>query len=88
MISIYFISRDFFFFLFFFNIFFGHARDMQKFPGQGLNLSHISDLSHSSDNTKSLTCWVTREHFLLIEIWLLAKEYTVKKMVGKIIDKT
>ena len=28
---------------------------------QGLNLSHSSDLSYSSDNTRSLTCWATRE---------------------------
>ena len=28
---------------------FGHAHDMQKFPGQG------SNLSHSSDNAKFLT---------------------------------
>ena len=34
---------------------FSHAHNMQKFPGQGLNLHH------SSDNTRSLTCWATRE---------------------------
>ena len=28
---------------------------MQKCPEQGLNLHHSSDLSHSSDNTRSLT---------------------------------
>ena len=28
---------------------------MQKFPGQGSNPYHQSDLSHSSDNTRSLT---------------------------------
>ena len=28
---------------------------MQKFPGQGVNLSH------SSDNARSLTCWATRQ---------------------------
>ena len=34
---------------------------MRKFPGQGLNPSSGSDLSHSSDNTRSLTCSATRE---------------------------
>ena len=32
-----------------------HVYGMQKFPGQGLNLCHSSDLNHSSDNAKSLT---------------------------------
>ena len=39
---------------------------MWKFPGQGLNLHHSSDLSDSRDNFRSLTCWATREHILLI----------------------
>ena len=34
---------------------FGYALDMWNFPGQGLNLCHSNDLSHSSDNTKSGT---------------------------------
>ena len=33
----------------------GHTCDMQKFPGQELNLHHSSDLSHCSDNVRSLT---------------------------------
>ena len=28
---------------------------MQNFPSPGLNLRHSSDLSHSSNNTRSLT---------------------------------
>ena len=35
--------------------FFGHAQGMWKFLGQGLNPHVSSDLSHSSDNTRSLT---------------------------------
>ena len=34
---------------------------MQKFQGQESNLYHSCDLNHSSDNTGSLTCFVTRE---------------------------
>ena len=30
---------------------FGHAHGLWKFLGQGLNLSHSCDLSHSSDKT-------------------------------------
>ena len=45
-------SRTLFYFLSF-SFFFGggHTCGMQKFPGQGLNLSH------SSDNTRSLITW-------------------------------
>ena len=32
-----------------------HSWNMQKFPGQGSNPHHSNDLSHSSDNTRSLT---------------------------------
>ena len=39
--------------------FFGHAQGMWKFPGQGLNPRHNSDLSHSSGNAGSLTHWAT-----------------------------
>ena len=39
--------------LFFF--FFGQAGGMQRFPGQGSNPCHSHGLSHSSDNTRSLT---------------------------------
>ena len=34
--------------------FFGHPCCMWKFLGQGSNPSHSSELSHSSDNTRSL----------------------------------
>ena len=46
-------SHAFSFFSFLF--FFCHTHSMQKFPIQGWNLSHTSDLSHSNDNAKSLT---------------------------------
>ena len=35
---------------------FGRTQGMWKFPGQGSNPGHSSDLSRSSDNTWSLTC--------------------------------
>ena len=50
----------FWIYLFFFS-FFGHAHNMQKFPGQTWNAHHSSNLSHCSDNTRSLTHWDTRE---------------------------
>ena len=34
---------------------------MKKFLGQGSNLCHSSDPSHSSDNAGSLTLWTNRE---------------------------
>ena len=36
---------------------------MQEFWGQGLNPSHSSNWSHSSDSGRSLTCRATREPF-------------------------
>ena len=36
-------------------LFFGHDNSMWKFPGQESNLCHNSDLSHYSDNVRSLT---------------------------------
>ena len=36
-------------------VIFGHAHSMQKLPSQGSNPCHSSDLSHSSDHTRSLT---------------------------------
>ena len=39
----------------------GCTHSLWKFPGQGLNTCHSSDLSHSSDNTRSLTHWAIRE---------------------------
>ena len=41
--------------------FFGYTQGMQKFLGQGSNLCHSSDLSHSSDNAGSLTHEVIKE---------------------------
>ena len=38
----------------------GHAHSMWKFPGQGLNSHHSSDLRHSSDSTRSLTHGATK----------------------------
>ena len=42
---------------------------MQKFPGQGWNLSHSGDPHHhlNSDNTGSLLCWGTRDLLLLLK---------------------
>ena len=45
----------------FFFVFLGHTCRMQKFLGQGLNLHHSSDPSHSSDIARSLTYWAARE---------------------------
>ena len=41
--------------------FFGPSLGMQKFPGQGLDMHHSSNTSHSSDNAGSSTCWAIRE---------------------------
>ena len=46
--------------------FFGHARNIWKFPSQESNPRHSSNQSHSSDNAKSLTCRATRE---LVELY-------------------
>ena len=46
---------------FFFFLFFGCTHSMWKFQGQGLNMSHSSDPSHSSDNTRPLTHLAIRE---------------------------
>ena len=43
---------------------FGFAQNMWKFPGQGLNPCCSSHMSHSSDNTRFLTCCTTGELFL------------------------
>ena len=34
---------------------FGHTSSMQKFPGQGSNPDHSSDLNHSSENARFFT---------------------------------
>lgn len=39
---------------------FGSTHGMQQFPGQGSNLWHRSDPSHSRENAGSLTHWATR----------------------------
>lgn len=44
-----------------FFFFFCHTHSMWKFPGQGSNPCHSSDLNHISDNAESLTHWATRE---------------------------
>ena len=46
---------------FIFYLFFKGGCTMQKFPGQGSNLSHSCNHSHSSDNDRSLTHWATSE---------------------------
>ena len=38
-----------------------YAHGMWKFLGQGSNLCHSCNQSHSSDNTGSLNCWALRE---------------------------
>ena len=45
---------------------FGCALGTWKFLGQGLNLCGGSNLSHSSDNARSLICCATGELLLLI----------------------
>ena len=52
--------------------FFGHIHVMWIFLGQGLNLCHSSDPSHSSDNTGSLTYYTTRKlwNFFFYSIYL------------------
>ena len=40
---------------------FGGCHTMWKFQGPAVNPCHTSDLSHSSGNNGSLTCWATRE---------------------------
>ena len=49
------------FFAFFGGGGFGYVLSMQKFWGQGSNLSYSSNQSHSGDNTGSLTHWATKE---------------------------
>ena len=48
-----------------FLFFFGHAYGMHKFTGQGLNLCHSSNQSHSRDNARSLTHWAIGELFYM-----------------------
>ena len=60
---------------------FGHAQGMQKFLGQGLNLCHSSNPSHSSDNAGSL---VTRppansKNFFFKKIRFIRDLHSLKK---------
>ena len=55
-------------YLFFF--FFGCTYGMYDFLGQGSYLSHSSDPGHSSDNTRSLTHWATRELLYTLSLCL------------------
>ena len=41
-------------------LFSGYILSTGKFPGQGSNLYHSSDLDHRSASARSLTCCVTR----------------------------
>ena len=49
-------------------------------PDQGSNPCHSSNLSHCSDNTKSLACWDTRE--LLCMIFRVSLSTYTKKPAG------
>ena len=57
-------KRNYFFFLF------GCTCGMWKFPGQGSNPRHSSDLGQYSDNTRSLTQCTTRELLLFFFVFL------------------
>ena len=48
-----------------FLMFFGRTCGVWKFPGQGSNPGHSSDLIHFIDNIRSLTRWAVwdRRHF-------------------------
>ena len=57
----------------------GHAYSIQKFLGQGSNLGHSQDSSHSSDKAGSLTHCTTRElprtytlisSILMVYLWM------------------
>ena len=47
--------------LYFYFLFFDCTHGMWKFPDQGLNLHHSNNLSHCSDNARSLTFLAARE---------------------------
>ena len=42
---------------------FGYSHGREKFLGQGLNLHHSCDPSHSNDNARLLTCCATRTSY-------------------------
>ena len=50
----------------FFFFFFGRSCGMWKFPGQGWHACHSNKPSRCNDNTRSLTCYATREFLLLL----------------------
>ena len=47
--------RDFIYFVYTISTLLGHTHGMQRLPGQGSNLCHRNNQSHSSDNAGSLT---------------------------------
>ena len=51
---------------------------MQKFPGQGLNLCHSSNLSHSSDNAGFFIHRATRNS--CITLLINTKSFTIKTL--------
>ena len=67
--------------LFFFPLF------LWKFPGQGSNLNHSSDLGHCS-NTRSLICYTTREllnmplFFSFLSFFLFVFYFFVRLFLG------
>ena len=46
------------------------AWGMLKFPGQGSNPHHSSDLSHSSESARYFTCWVPMELPKLFDLFI------------------
>ena len=57
--------------------FFGHTCPLRKFPGQGSNPHHSSDLSHCSDNARSPICCTMRGEKM--NVYLI---YTQKKITN------
>ena len=69
----------------YFILFFGHAHSMWKFPDQGLDLCHSSDLSCCSDNARSLTCCTTRELPIIISI-LNLRNQRQRSLISLVLD--
>lgn len=62
----------------------GRTYNKQKFPNQGLNTCHCCDLSHSRDNTRSLTFCTTVElqvSILFQPFWLGVLWYHVMVLI-------
>ena len=55
----------------FFSFSFGHACSMKKFLCQGSNPNHSSDLSHHSDNARSLTSYQGTSNFPLFVVEII-----------------